>query len=183
MEIKVGEMIAGVKISWIGHNSSPHGQKRRYVRFTCKCGTETETVHAVAVKARIGKAYLRCVPCQDARRYEEAKKPAKKQPKPEAESSKPVSRTGGKIADATAKMLGKLKPEARAIADKLIREHVAACRRLGAPIENLDRTVLESIEEAQRELRHGAPTVTASLSKWEPTWRYSQYATPKDATI
>ncbi len=126
---------------------------------------------------------LRCTDCRTNldRKYKLARHHATKpQTKPRCSvSDKTVAKNGGKLPEATIKALGRLEPEARRIADKLIFDHVAACRKQNVTIENLDRVVLEAIEEAQRETRHGAPTVTASTPNREPRWQYDQYVSPR----
>ena len=135
-----------------------------------------------------GDKKLRCRKCHDDKarkdkrlRAEKSKLKAKAMPRCSV-SDKTLAKTG-QLPASTIKALNALKPEARALADKMVTAHVRACKRQGVPIEQFDRVVLEAIEEAQRELRHGAPTVTASLPKPEPFRCYPQYATPKDATI
>lgn len=179
--IKVGDKIAGVEILWVDHLLTPAGQRRQYVRFTCACGQLTQTMHTVALKARAGRAYLRCVMCQDAGNYAQTKKPGAKKSEAELPTPKlePVSRTGGKVAALTLAALNGLSPQARVIADAIIRRHIQACLRLGVPVENLDRVVIEAVEEAKTEARH-TPTVTASVSRSEPFRRYDQYSSPRE---
>jgi hypothetical protein len=132
-----------------------------------------------------GDQKLRCRKCHDDKarrdkrlRAEKSKLKAKGAPRCSV-SDKTLAKTG-KLPLTTIKALNALCREGRRIADKIIRHHVSACKKLGVKIEQFDRVVIEAIEEAQRELRHGAPTVIASWLKPEPFRRYEQYATPKE---
>lgn len=181
MQIKAGDRIAGVEILWVGHLLTPAGQRRQYVRFTCGCGQPTQTMHTVALKARAGRAYLRCLTCQDAGNYAQTKKP-KAESKPIVPKAPPVSKMGGKVAATTLAALNALPSPVRAIADGIIRRHVQACFQLNVPVENFDRVVIEAIEEAKADARN-APSVVASALRAEPFRRYSQYTSPKEGMI
>lgn len=84
-----------------------------------------------------------------------------------------------KISDQTLKMINQLPQATRAKVDQIIRTHVAACRRTGSPIENLDRLFIEAVEIVKLEERRPETKLEYS-SEWEPFRRYDQYLSPRD---
>jgi hypothetical protein len=84
-----------------------------------------------------------------------------------------------KISEQTLKMINQLPQDTRVKVDQVIRTHVAACRRTGSPIENLDRLFIEAVEIVKLEERCPETRLEYS-SEWEPFRRYEQYASPRD---
>ena len=84
-----------------------------------------------------------------------------------------------KISEQTLKMINQLPQDTRLKVDQVIRTHVAACRKTGSPIENLDRLFIEAVEIVKLEER--CPETRLEYSaEWEPFRRYEQYASPRD---
>ncbi len=84
-----------------------------------------------------------------------------------------------KISDQTLKMINQLPQATRVKVDQVIRTHVAACRKTGSPIENLDRLFIEAVEIVRLEER--CPETRLEYSaEWEPFRRYEQYASPRE---
>jgi hypothetical protein len=84
-----------------------------------------------------------------------------------------------KISDQTLKMINQLPQATRTKVDQVIRTHVAACRKTGSPIENLDRLFIEAVEIVKLEERCPETRFEFS-SEWEPLRRYDQYLSPRD---
>jgi hypothetical protein len=84
-----------------------------------------------------------------------------------------------KVSEQTLRMINQLPSDTRVKVDQVIRTHVAACRRTGSPIENLDRLFIEAVEIVKLEER--CPETRLEYSpEWEPLRRYDQYLSPRD---
>ncbi len=181
MDIKVGSKIAGAEIISLGYEVTSTKQRRLFVGFHCSaCGAQAKTLATVATKALNGKSLLRCISCQDAKRYTEAKKPKAKEPKPALSDT--VALDGGKLQAKTMDALNALAPTVKAAAMQIVQEHVAACRKLGVRIEYFDRVVIEAIEDAQMGARNPKPL--AQSPTLGPFRCYKVvYGTPKDVSL
>lgn len=54
------------------------------------------------------------------------------------------------ISKETQNRLGTLSPEEQQKAEKLVQRHLRACRKLGTPVESMDRVYIEAIDLVQK---------------------------------
>ncbi len=81
-----------------------------------------------------------------------------------------------KLATTTIGLVEQLSEEERALLDERLKEHIRLCRKNGAPIESLDRFIIEGIEVMRLEQRFPIP---ADAEYEEPHYSYPQYVSPK----
>src|SRR5262249_50340902 len=66
----------------------------------------------------------------------------------------------------------------------IVRRHAAACEKNGITVDNLDRIIIEAVEDYQLTQRHGQKTsvtyVDPNAQPTGPAMRYEQYRSPRD---
>lgn len=85
-----------------------------------------------------------------------------------------------KLTNETVNMIELLSIEKREKVDRIVRRHVAACRKNGFLPENLERVYIEAVEMVDLEERFPEPE-REEIRDWEPLRRYDQYVSPKAA--
>lgn len=86
-----------------------------------------------------------------------------------------------KLTQETLKLVLQLPSDTQSKLDQLIKRHVRACEKLGAPLEGMDRVVLEGIQLLQLEEKHPAPAIVEMTpSNGWPETRYEQYRSPRE---
>lgn len=83
-----------------------------------------------------------------------------------------------KLSDAVLKSLSGLDDATRERATKMVKTHIAACLRHGAPIENLERVFVEAIDLVKREPAE-EPVALIDPVMYEPARIYHAYVSPR----
>lgn len=86
-----------------------------------------------------------------------------------------------KLSDQAVKLICNLNDDERELVNQKLRTHFAACLRNGAPIENVDRLVIEAVEVMRLEAREPQPALDvemAGMRGW-PAYSYPQYVSPR----
>lgn len=169
MEIKKGQLIQGVKITWTGIIKTATNRNQRGIKFLCGCGKTWETLLAVATKAVNGNAKLHCRDCQEAAKNKDHVKPSS-----EDEPSVNATYKSG-LAPQVVRLFQRQTETVRTAVEADIRRRLRLQIEYGTPKEDINRLFIEAIELARK-----GRLEEAERPPYMAERRYGQYTSPRD---